>query len=223
LRRRTVDILVPTSYSRLRCTGGCTFGYPRHVSIADAAHLNVPRRKFQQGDTARRVLDAAIELLQEQPRVELTMRAVAARASVPMATAYNYFSSKNALIAQVYLEMLRTVRPCTDPTLSAVSRVTVVLHRVATLVAEDSEVAATCAIVMLANEPDLERTRSEIEYQFYRLVSSALGPKAPAGMASTLMLAYSGALLHLGTGARPRAQLTDRLENAVSLIVDGNL
>jgi AcrR family transcriptional regulator len=191
--------------------------------IADAANLNVPRRKRPQEDTARKVLDAAIELLHEQPRVELTMRAVAARASVPSATAYNYFSSKNALIAQVYLELLRTVPPCTDPTLSAASRVTVVLHRVATLVAEDSTMAATCAIVMMGDEPDLKRTRTQIEYQIYRLVSSALGPKARPGIASTLMLAYSGALLHRGTGARSRAQLTDRLESTVSLIVDENL
>jgi AcrR family transcriptional regulator len=175
-----------------------------------------------QGVTARRVLDAAIELLQEQPRVALTMRSVAARASVPVATAYNYFSSKNALIAEAYLEMLRTVPPCTDPTLSPAARVTVVLHRIAMLVAEDSDMTATCAIVTLANEPDLAWTRTEIEHQMYRLVSSALGPKAPRGVASTLLSAYAGALLHLGIGARPRAQLTDRLEKAIALIVDEN-
>jgi AcrR family transcriptional regulator len=191
-------------------------------SRTDVVNLNRPHRKRSHEDTARKVLDAAIELLQEQPRVELTMRAVAARASVPTATAYNYFSSKNALIAQVYLELLRTVPPCIDPTLSAASRVTVVLRRVATIVAEDSAMASTCAIVMLGDEPDLKRTRTEIEYQIYRLVSSALGPKARPGIASTLMLAYSGALLHRGTGARSRAQLTDRLENTVSLIVDEN-
>ncbi|MDT5297702.1 MAG: hypothetical protein QOG79_944 [Mycobacterium sp.] len=191
-------------------------------SRTDVVNLNRPHRKRSHEDTARKVLDAAIELLQEQPRVELTMRAVAARASVPSATAYNYFSSKNALIAQVYLELLRTVPPCIDPTLSAASRVTVVLRRVATIVAEDSAMASTCAIVMLGDEPDLKRTRTEIEYQIYRLVSSALGPKARPGIASTLMLAYSGALLHRGTGARSRAQLTDRLENTVSLIVDEN-
>jgi AcrR family transcriptional regulator len=77
--------------------------------------------------------------LHEQPRVRLTMRAVAARASVPAATAYNYFSSKNALIAEVYLEMLRSVQRCTDPTLSPAARVTVVLRRIASLVAEGSD------------------------------------------------------------------------------------
>jgi AcrR family transcriptional regulator len=177
---------------------------------------------LQQGDTARRVLDAAIELLQEQPRAALTMRAVAARASVPVATAYNYVSSKNALIAEAYLEMLRTVPPCTDPTLSPAARITVVLHRIAMLVAEDSEMTATCAIVTLADEPDLAWTRTEIERQMHRLISLALGPTAPRGIASTLLSAYAGALLHLGTGERPRAQLTDRLDKAIALIVDQN-
>jgi AcrR family transcriptional regulator len=192
------------------------------IQIVGVARLDAPLRGRQQGDTARRVMDAAIDLLHEQPRVRLTMRAVAARASVPAATAYNYFSSKNALIAEVYLEMLRTVRPCTDPTLSPAARVTVVLRRIASLVAEGSDMAATCAIVTLANEHDLAWTRTEIEDQIHRLVSSALGPKAPPGVAYTLMSAYAGALLHLGIGARPRAQLTDRLEKAIALIVDEN-
>ncbi|HEX7827469.1 MAG TPA: helix-turn-helix domain-containing protein, partial [Mycobacterium sp.] len=73
--------------------------------VADVADPGIR----QQSDTARRVIEAAIELLHEQPPVPLTMRAVAARASIPVATAYNYFSSKNVLIAEAYLEMLRTV------------------------------------------------------------------------------------------------------------------
>jgi AcrR family transcriptional regulator len=182
--------------------------------VADVADPGIR----QQSDTARRVIEAAIELLHEQPPVPLTMRAVAARASIPVGTAYNYFSSKSALIAEAYLEMLRTVPPCTDPNLSPAARVTVVLRRIATLVAEDSELTATCAIVTLSNEPDLAWTRTEIENQMHRLVGSALGPSAPRGVASTLLSAYAGALLHLGTGAR-RAQLAERLEKAVALVV----
>ena len=66
------------------------------------------RRPRQEG-TYHRVLDAAVELLRETKYSELTVRAIAARAEVSPATAYNYFKSKNGLIAEVYLRLVRTV------------------------------------------------------------------------------------------------------------------
>src|SRR5258707_9911747 len=66
-------------------------------------------RKPGQEGTYHRVLDAAVELLRETKYSELTVRAIAARAEVSPATAYNYFKSKNGLIAEVYLRLLRTV------------------------------------------------------------------------------------------------------------------
>src|ERR1700694_2173992 len=66
-------------------------------------------RKPRQAGTYHRVLDAAVELLRETKYSELTVRAIAARAEVSPATAYNYFKSKNGLIAEVYLRLVRTV------------------------------------------------------------------------------------------------------------------
>src|SRR5260370_40885993 len=65
-------------------------------------------RKPRQEGTYHRVLDAAVELLRETKYSELTVRAIAARAEVSPATAYNYFKSKNGLIAEVYLRLVPT-------------------------------------------------------------------------------------------------------------------
>ena len=53
------------------------------------------------------MLTAGIEMLRESSYADLTVRAVAARAKVAPATAYTYFSSKNHLIAEVYLDLMR--------------------------------------------------------------------------------------------------------------------
>src|ERR1700682_2593039 len=76
--------------------------------LAQVAEEDDGREPRQEG-TYHRVLDAAVELLRETTYSELTVRAVAARADVSPATAYNYFKSKNGLIAEVYLRLLRTL------------------------------------------------------------------------------------------------------------------
>ena len=53
-------------------------------------------------------------MLRESSYADLTVRAVAARAKVAPATAYTYFSSKNHLIAEVYLDLIRRVPYFTD-------------------------------------------------------------------------------------------------------------
>ena len=69
------------------------------------------------------MLAAGVEMLRESSYADLTVRAVAARAKVAPATAYTYFSSKNHLIAEVYLDLVRQVPYFTDVNESRLSRV----------------------------------------------------------------------------------------------------
>ena len=66
-------------------------------------------RNRRQEETFRKVLAAGVEMLRESSYADLTVRAVAARAKVAPATAYTYFSSKNHLIAEVYLDLMQQV------------------------------------------------------------------------------------------------------------------
>ena len=82
------------------------------VAVTDEAG-ETPRNRRQE-ETFRKVLTAGVEMLRESSYADLTVRAVAARAKVAPATAYTYFSSKNHLIAEVYLDLMRQVPYFTD-------------------------------------------------------------------------------------------------------------
>jgi AcrR family transcriptional regulator len=84
-------------------------------AVSAVTDLGERRRNRRQEETIRKVLDAAVELLRETSYSDLTMRMVAARAGVSPATAYTYFRSKNALIAEVYLRLVREVPTSTRP------------------------------------------------------------------------------------------------------------
>mgnify|MGYP000432109248 CR=1 FL=1 len=71
-----------------------------------------PRRPDRRpAQTIRKLLDAGAAELRVASFSALTMRSVAARAGVSPASAYTYFPSKNALVATLYLETLKTVAP----------------------------------------------------------------------------------------------------------------
>lgn len=77
-------------------------------------HAEAVSRNRRQQATFRKVLAAAMATLREKSYADLTVRLVAARAKVAPATAYTYFSSKNHLIAEVYLDLVRQVPCVTD-------------------------------------------------------------------------------------------------------------
>ena len=108
-----------------------------------------PRNRRQE-ETFNKVLAAGVEMLRESSYADLTVRAVAARAKVAPATAYTYFSSKNHLIAEVYLNLIRRVPYFTDVNDSRVTRVEKTLRSMALTVADEPEVAAACTTACLA-------------------------------------------------------------------------
>jgi AcrR family transcriptional regulator len=94
-------------------------------------------RRPRQEETVRRLVHAALETLRESSYADLTVRAVAARAHVAPATAYTYFSSKNHLVAEVYLDLVRHVPLFTDVNETRVSRVQQALRSLALVVADE--------------------------------------------------------------------------------------
>ena len=118
-------------------------------SRADRAEPDETPRNRRQEETFRKVLTAGVEMLRESSYADLTVRAVAARAKVAPATAYTYFSSKNHLIAEVYLDLMqpgavlhRRQRADADPRREGAARLALV-------VADEPEVAAACTTALL--------------------------------------------------------------------------
>ncbi|BBX68242.1 TetR/AcrR family transcriptional regulator [Mycolicibacterium psychrotolerans] len=178
------------------------------------------RRNRRQEETFRKVLDAGLEMLRETSYAELTVRAVAARAKVAPATAYTYFSSKNHLIAEIYLDLVQQVEYFTDVNDSTTSRVEKTLRSMALTVADEPEVAAACTTALLSgNDPAVRAVRERIGGEIHRRIRSAVGPDADPRTLAALEMTFFGALVNAGSGAFTYHQIADRLSYVVGLIV----
>jgi AcrR family transcriptional regulator len=179
------------------------------------------RRNRRQEETIRKVLDAAVELLRETTYSDLTMRTVAARAGVAPATAYTYFSSKNALVAEVYLRLVRGVPLFTDVNQTTQERVTAQLRELALLVADEPELAAAATTALMGDEPEVRHVRDKIGLEVRRRITSALGPGAWPEVLTTLEMIFYGALVRAGTKTLSYYQMADQLDSVVALVMGG--
>ncbi len=182
---------------------------------------DVPRNRRQE-ETFRKVLRAGMEMMRETSYADLTVRAVAARAKVAPATAYTYFSSKNHLIAEVYLDLMRQVPYFTDVNDTRLHRVQQSLRSLALVIADEPEFAAACTTAVLSNDAGVVRVRDRIGAEIHKRIKSALGPDADPKIVSALEMTYFGALVHAGSGTLSYREVADRLEYVVSLILGEN-
>jgi AcrR family transcriptional regulator len=181
-----------------------------------------PRNRRQE-ETFRKVLVAGLETLRENSYADLTVRMVAARAKVAPATAYTYFSSKNHLIAEVYLDLVRRVPYFTDVNDPMPTRVKRALHHLALVVADEPEVAAACTTALLGGgaDPAVRAARDRIGAEIHRRITSAIGPGAEPSTVSALEMAFFGALVQAGGGEFTYRKIAERLDDVVRLILTG--
>jgi AcrR family transcriptional regulator len=186
---------------------------------ADADPGERPRNRRQE-ETFRKVLTAGVEMLRESSYADLTVRAVAARAKVAPATAYTYFSSKNHLIAEVYLDLMKQVPYFTDVNEPMPQRVEQALRAMALTVSDEPEVAAACTTALLTGtDPTVRKVRDRIGAEIHRRIRSAVGPDADPRVVSALEMTFFGALVNAGSGAFTYHQIADRLSYVVALIL----
>ncbi|MDM4140037.1 MULTISPECIES: TetR/AcrR family transcriptional regulator [Mycobacterium] len=182
-----------------------------------------PARNRRQEETFRKVLAAGIETLREKSYADLTVRAVAARAKVAPATAYTYFSSKNHLIAEVYLDLVRQVPFFTDVNDPMPVRVDKVLRHLALVVADEPEVGAACTTALLGGgtDPAVGAVRDRIGAEIHRRIATAIGPGADPNTVAALEMMFFGALVQAASGQFTYHQIADQLAYVVSLILPG--
>jgi AcrR family transcriptional regulator len=186
----------------------------------DGEPVETPRNRRQE-ETFRKVLAAGVEMLRESSYADLTVRAVAARAKVAPATAYTYFSSKNHLIAEVYLDLVKQVPYFTDVNDSMTTRVDKAVRALTLVVADEPEVAAACTTALLGggSDPAVRTVRDRIGAEIHKRIRSAVGPDADPRIVSALEMTFFGALVNAGSGAFTYHQIADRLTYSVSLML----
>jgi AcrR family transcriptional regulator len=171
----------------------------------------------------RKLIAAAVDELSETTYGELTVRTVAARAAVSPTTAYTYFPSKDALIAEVYLRLLREVAVFTDVNDTAESRVCAQLRELALLIADKPHLADACTIALMADDVVVNDIRSHIASEISRRIAASLGPGYPASVTATLHLLFSGAMMHARDTVGGYGRVAEQLDEAVPLILRSEL
>lgn len=171
--------------------------------MTSAALPDVPRRAVggRRPEMVARLLEAVVEEVAETGFEGTTVRLVAARAGVSVATAYSYFSSKEHLLTAVFWQRL-TALP--EPVFAAKAklpeRLVVALEPVALLVADEPELAGGVTTSLLAHDADVTALRNEIGALFGHRVGVALGTQVSPAAAAGLTMAFVGALLSAGMG-----------------------
>ncbi len=167
----------------------------------------------------RKLIAATIEELTHFPYSGLTVRGVAARAAVSTTTAYTYFPSKDALIAEVYLRMLRDAAVFTDVNASVTDRVCAQLRELALLIADRPYLADACTLALMADEAAVDDVRVQIATEISRRITASLGPGHPPEVASTLHMLFSGAMMHARSALGGYHYMADQLEKSVAIVL----
>ncbi len=128
--------------------------------------------------TRRRVIDGAVELARERPLAELTMRDIARTAEVSVATAYTYFSSKEHVLAEAYLDgvesLTESVRARPPSGATAAERVAAVMRRAMRGAASTGDVVQAAAIALASSDPAVAPLRPLADEAFEEWFTIAL-------------------------------------------------
>jgi AcrR family transcriptional regulator len=199
-----------------------------HVSTTPVQELPRRRLSTKRSLTVDRLTDAAVDELHATGYSGLTVRAVAARCGVAPATAYNYFSSKEHLIAEVFWRRISAQDEAapqgTAGLDTAAQRATEVLANFALVVSNETELAAACTVALLVDNPEVHELRLKIGRLLHTRLVAALGEPgtgaaAPPAAVRTLEFVVSGALIEVGTGHLPYDQLRNQLAEATTVIL----
>jgi AcrR family transcriptional regulator len=197
---------------------------------------NQQRRELvgRQPETLEKLLAAARAELDESGHDGLTIRTVASRAGVSTATAYNYFGSRDHLFAELFWRHLDTTAGPELTGRDSTRRLQQTTRHLAETIASAPPLAAAATKSLLGQDPDVARLRLRIGTIFADRFRAAIGaPVDPAGdqprdrgaepeVLEPLLMAFSGGLLQTGMGMITYAELADRLDHVVAVLMRGS-
>ena len=173
----------------------------------------------RQSATVDALLDAGLLALREVGFDNLSLRDVATRAGVTHTTAYNYFTSKEHLVAELNWRLQRAVpEPDPDPRRPLPERLAAALRDATELYAGEEALAEALLVSLVARDPDIERIRTAIGADFLRRIETAAGPDADPRVIEATLLIYSGSMLQAGLGYFNFTEVADQITRVMSLL-----
>lgn len=176
----------------------------------------------RQAETVQALVDAALTELRSSGYEGLTVRSVARGAGVAPATAYNYFSSKEHLVTEVFWRRLEDLAdPLPDRRRSVTNRVAAALTEFATFVGSEPALAHACTAAMLGADLEVARLRRRIGAEMHRRIAVAAGDDADEDALATIDLVVTGALVNAGMGHMAYDDLGPVLTAAAARVLNG--
>ncbi len=188
--------------------------------MADVVYLrSYDDRAHVDDEIARRVLDATVELLREVPYPSITMRSIAKRAGVSHGEVRAHFRSKDAIVAEIYLDRLRAAPLIVDVQGSPQARIAAQFSQLVMLLADEPGLAAACSSALICDEPSVRVSWQRIHGELQRRVRTALRSGAWPEVAETLEFGLIGALVHASCGADTFRRTAEGLASMVAVVL----
>jgi AcrR family transcriptional regulator len=188
--------------------------------MADGVYLrSYDDRARVDDEIARRVLDATVELLREVPYPSITMRSIAKRAGVSHGEVRAHFRSKDAIVAEIYLDRLRAAPLIVDVQGSPQARIAAQFSQLVMLLADEPGLAAACSSALICDEPSVRVSWQRIHGELQRRVRTALRSGAWPEVAETLEFGLIGALVHASCGADTFRRTAEGLASMVAVVL----
>ncbi len=166
------------------------------------------------------LVQATVDEVEAVGYAGLTVRSVARRAGVAPATAYNYFSSKDHLLAEVLWRGMQALPAVdTDAGRSVHDRVTDAVRAMVLLTTESAALVDASTQALLSSNPDVKHLRDLIGNQIHRRLAAAVGPGVDPMVVRVLQTSFSGALLEAGTGHLSSMDIPEFLAAATTLMI----
>ena len=189
--------------------------------MTDAPVLEATRRRLteRQAEVVQQLVDATAAEVDEDGYAGLTVRNVARRAGVAPATAYNYFSSKDHLLAELLWRRMAALPPV-DITSDGpmVDRLAKTVRMMVLLTTESPDLVGACTTALLSATPDVKHLRDRIGAVIHQRIVAALGPGIDPTVVRVLETTYSGALLMAGMGHMTYAEVPGFVAEAAGLM-----
>jgi AcrR family transcriptional regulator len=153
----------------------------------------------------------------------LTVRSVARRAGVAPATAYNYFSSKDHLLAEVLWRGMQSLPPVdARPVRPVPDRVADAVRAMVLLTTESAALVDASTQALLSNSADVRHLRDRIGSEIHHRLAAAVGPDVDPMVVRVLQASFSGALLAAGMGHMSSMDVPEFVASAAVLLLDGH-
>jgi AcrR family transcriptional regulator len=188
--------------------------------MADVVYLrSYDDRTRLDDEIGQRVLDATNDLLREVPYCGITMRSIAKRAGVSHGEICAYFRSKDAIVAEIYLERLRAAPLVVDLEQSAQARISAQFSQLVMLLADEPGIAAACSSALICDAPSVRAIRQRIHAELQRRVRTVLRSGAWPEVVETLEFGLLGALVQASCGSGTFTENADDLASVVAVVL----